>query len=74
MSNPSSGSFTLNASSYADAPLILSIIDISGRVIERQHLTANQIIKIGGRYRPGVYLAQIIQDTKRKVIKLIKIQ
>ena len=74
MPNPSAESFTLNVSSDPDAPLILRVIDISGRVIERKNLTANQTIKIGERYRPGMYLAEIIQGNERKIMKLVKIQ
>jgi hypothetical protein len=74
MPNPSTGSFTLTVSSDADALLLLRVIDISGRVIERNILMANQTIKIGEKYRPGMYLAEINQGNERKVMKLVKIK
>ena len=72
MPNPTSGSFTVNAFSDADSPLILRVIVISGRVIDRKNLTANQTIKIGERYRPGMYLAEITQGNESKIMKLVK--
>ena len=74
MPNPSARSFTLNISSDTDAPLILRVIDISGKVIERKNLTANQTIKIGDSYHAGMYFAEITQGNERKVLKLVKIQ
>lgn len=74
MPNPSAESFTLYASSDADGPLILRVIDISGRIIEHKNLMANQTIKIGEKYRPGIYLAEITQGNERKIMKLVKIR
>ena len=74
MPNPSAKNFTLNITGDATAPVILRVIDVSGRVVERKTLIANQSIKIGDNYRPGMYFGEIIQGNERKIIKLVKIQ
>ena len=74
MPNPSAKSFTLNIVVSNDAPIALKVVDISGRVIERKTLAANQTIKIGDHYRPGMYFAEILQGNERKIVKLVKVQ
>ncbi|HET9277554.1 MAG TPA: Ig-like domain-containing protein, partial [Flavitalea sp.] len=74
MPNPSAGRFTLNISSDTGAPLMLRVIDISGKVIERKNLAAHQTIKLGDSYHTGIYVAEITQGNEKKVFKLVKIQ
>ncbi len=48
-------------------------MDIAGRVIEtREGLSSNQIVQIGKGYKPGLYLMQVMQGSRREVVKLIK--
>ena len=72
--NPSAKTFTLNITGDFASPVILRVVDISGRIIEHKNLSANQTIKIGDNYRPGMYFAEIIQGAERKMVKLVKIQ
>jgi hypothetical protein len=71
--NPSMSYFTLKFESKYATPLNLRVIDGSGKVIDaRSKLGSNSSIKIGHNYISGIYYAEIIQGTKRKVVKLIK--
>ena len=72
--NPSTKNFTLQVVTDIPAPMHLRVIDISGRTIERRNLTGGQSIRIGDNYRPGVYLAELIQNNERKIVKLVKVQ
>ena len=64
----------LNITGDVASPVILRVIDVSGRIIEHKKLSANQTIKIGDNYRPGMYFAEIIQGNESKMVKLVKIQ
>jgi hypothetical protein len=71
--NPSSGSFTLQVvSPEATDPVTVQVVDLYGRLIEVRKAVAGDILKIGARYRPGVYMVWCIQGTNYKQLKLIK--
>jgi hypothetical protein len=59
-------------SSKADR-LNMKVMDLSGKIIDKQNLTPNNTVNIGSTYRPGVYLVEVIQGTERIVLKLIKL-
>jgi N-acetylneuraminic acid mutarotase len=71
--NPSSYFFTLHISSNSDKAFQLRILDAVGRVVEmRGNLVSNTAVPVGHSYRPGVYFAEVVQDGKLVVVKLIK--
>ena len=71
--NPSAGIFTLSIKSSHETPLLITVRDAVGRVVERaQHLPVNGIISIGQDYRPGMYFAEVVQGGERIIIKLVK--
>jgi hypothetical protein len=72
--NPSTNNFTLKIKSDKnDQRIDLRILDLQGRLVEtRNNLAANQTLKIGNNYKPGVYIAEISQGSRRKVVKLVK--
>lgn len=74
MPNPTVSQFIIRIqSSDARQAIGLKIYDVNGRVLEtRSGLQAGQTIPIGAAYRPGFYIAELIQGTQRKQIKLIK--
>jgi hypothetical protein len=72
--NPSTRNFTMNISANIDAPIYLRVIDVSGRIIERKTISADQTIKVGNNYRSGIYFAEVIQGNERRIVKLVKIQ
>lgn len=73
--NPSSNYFTLKLASKYQSPVQLRITDATGRSMEsRSNLNANSNIQVGHRLNPGIYFAELIQGTQRKVVQLIKIK
>jgi len=73
--NPSRTSFTLTIESNNELPVNIRILDVQGREIYRiGNISANSIIKLGDKLNTGFYLAQIIQGSETKIVKLVKIQ
>jgi hypothetical protein len=49
----------------------MRIVDVSGRIVEQKEgLLPEQVIRIGERYRNGIYFAEIRQGNNIKTIKL----
>lgn len=72
--NPSTSQFTVQIeSSNRNEKIEVRVMDLNGRVVEMFHnLSANQTLKLGGNYRPGMYVVEMIQGNERKQLKLIK--
>ncbi|MGZ8544993.1 MAG: T9SS type A sorting domain-containing protein, partial [Flavisolibacter sp.] len=71
--NPSPTHFTLNIHHIYKDPLIISIYDMTGRLIETIRLHTQQIeIALGHHYRPGVYIAEVSCGRYKKQLKLVK--
>ncbi len=75
MPNPSFNEFKLMINSNdKKTATYLRITDISGKLIEvKNAVVIGQTISIGANYMKGIYICEIIQGTKRKVIKLVKL-
>jgi hypothetical protein len=74
MPNPSTTNFTLSLiSNNSKERIVLTVVDVYGRAIEERNVLNGSTIKIGDSYRPGVYFVRIIQGTKRRELKLIKL-
>jgi hypothetical protein len=73
--NPSSNQFRMQVkSSDREHKIQVRVIDAAGRVIQIfDNLSAGQVMQIGDRYRPGVYILEMIQGNQRKQLKLVKI-
>ncbi|MEI6946993.1 CBM35 domain-containing protein [Paraflavisolibacter sp. H34] len=70
--NPSAGSFTLVLAG-GETALTLRVFDLAGRMVETQTGVApNTTLRLGANYRPGVYLTEVIQGDKRRILKLVK--
>jgi uncharacterized delta-60 repeat protein len=72
--NPFSSSFTLQLNNNNSKERIsVRVMDISGRLVEaRDGVASNTVIELGTTYRPGTYLVQVQQGTKRTTLKLVK--
>jgi hypothetical protein len=71
--NPSTQAFTLHISSGSDQPVSMVVTDMLGRVVEaRSGMAANNPVRIGEGYRPGVYLLTLRQGTTRVFAKLVR--
>jgi hypothetical protein len=72
--NPSVNEFRLQVISQSNAPITIQISDAYGRV--KATITGvqnNQVVTLGGDYRPGTYFAQVTQDVNHKTVQLIKL-
>jgi hypothetical protein len=74
MNNPTVTFFRIYVSGGKMYDIInIRISDITGKLIEqRSYAASNQEIKIGEKFTPGIYLAEITMGENRKTIKLIK--
>jgi malonyl CoA-acyl carrier protein transacylase len=51
----------------------LRVIDAVGRVMEmKQGVAANSTLVVGHSYRPGVYVAEVLQEGRKATVKLVK--
>jgi hypothetical protein len=73
MPNPTTTYFTLKIESKYKTPIELRVMDAAGRVVEaKSKIEPNSNIQIGYSYNIGTFYAEIVQDTRRKVVRLIK--
>jgi hypothetical protein len=71
--NPTTQYFTLVMNGGTDQPLTLRVTDVLGRMIEtRRNIASGGSVRIGEQYRPGIYYAEVMQGSERKILKLIK--
>jgi hypothetical protein len=74
LANPSRSYFDLQIGSNAGNNVRITVYDNMGRVVDRKSsLSANQTIRLGGFYKPGTYLAEIVQGTQKQTLRLVKI-
>jgi Secretion system C-terminal sorting domain len=73
MPNPTSNYFTLQFNSQSYEKLKITVIDVTGRMIEQNpDVPANSTLQLGSKYYPGVYIAEILQGKNKVVLRLIK--
>jgi hypothetical protein len=72
--NPSFSYFTLNiAANNLGGAVKIKVIDVLGRIVEsRQNILAGSSLRIGGSYRPGIYIVEFQQGDTVKQLKLVK--
>ncbi len=72
--NPSRGYFTLLVQGKNNDPVSIRVSDVMGRLVEvRRGLPANGTLTLGASYRPGLYIAEVMQGKEKVVLKLIKL-
>jgi len=52
------------------APIVIGAV--LGRIIERRSMYADEIIRLGDRYRPGLHIVRFIQGKQVTQLKLVK--
>ena len=70
--NPSSSEFSLSISSDVQEPVNLRVFDLSGKLL-RTIKTTTGITKLGNELKSGIYIVEIVQNTNKETIKLIKL-
>lgn len=72
--NPSTNKFQLNVVSIYNKPVSIRITDVNGRLVESiNRAETNTTINAGEQLGAGVYFAEIISGSERKIMKLVKI-
>jgi len=72
--NPSSSSFNLQLSGSSRERMQVRVMDIAGRTVQVfNNLSAGQSLSIGASYRPGLYMAELVQGNERKQLRLVKL-
>jgi len=71
--NPSSNYFNLVINTKDATSISIRIMDVLGRVVEmKNNMAISEKYTFGNGFKPGMYLAEIIQGTNRKVIRVVK--
>ena len=71
--NPSRNFFTLKIQSNSKDVLQLSVLDVSGRIVEtRNGITVNTTFHVGNNLSAGVYFVEVTQGKQRQIVKLIR--
>lgn len=72
--NPSMHEFNVEVTSKSNEPILLSVMDLSGKVLVRDWVVSNGMsTKLGHILRSGIYFAEIIQGRNKQVVKLMKL-
>jgi len=73
--NPAQSQFNIKLqSSNTKDPISIIVYGMNGKVVEtKQNLKAGQSLVLGGLYRPGIYVLEMIQGNEHKQLKLVKI-
>jgi len=72
--NPSVTNFKVKINSNNMVQRVnVQVVDISGRVLEaRNNVVPNSTITVGDGFARGVYFIQVIQGTKREILRVVK--
>ena len=71
--NPSPGYFEVSIKSNSIESILITVTDITGRVIERKpNIKANSIIQLGNKYNKGIYFVEVSQGEKKEKLKIVK--
>ena len=73
MPNPSSSYFTIITKSKDKREKItVEVSDALGRIVETISMYADETIRLGDRYRPGLYIVRFVQGKQAIQLKLVK--
>lgn len=72
--NPSASSFRATVSAKATAPVMLQVLDNTGRIVEMKQAAPNTVIEFGRSLRPGSYVVKILQGKEVLTTKVVKIK
>ena len=71
--NPSSDRFRLHVTSASKELIRVRIVDLFGRMKGEIKIQPNQTVFFGNDLKPGMYVVEVNQGTKREVIKVQKL-
>ncbi len=71
--NPTANAFELRLTSKSTSPVSVRVVDVMGRVVKTITTGSNQSIHFGAELKSGSYVAEVVQDDRKEVIKLLKL-
>jgi len=72
--NPSSHGFMVRAISSSEAPVMIRVFDAQGKLLTQfDKIGVTQWVRFGERWTSGTYIADVIQQDRRKQVRLIKL-
>lgn len=72
--NPSKTEFRVQLHSRNNSSIAFRVLDLNGKVLERRAgLFPETVVRFGGNYQPGIYLAEAIQGKVHVTVKLIRL-
>jgi len=70
--NPTYSYFDIQLSNFENNVQV-RVFDVSGRLVETHSaLPGDKVVRIGSSYRPGIYLAEVMQGEERQTLRLLK--
>jgi hypothetical protein len=70
--NPSNAGFNLEVQSSSDELIVISVFDISGRLVTKLETPEKQFIRIGESLSPGLYNLSVRQGSNIDNLKIVK--
>ncbi len=71
--NPFEGHFNLFVTASHEQPATIRVLDIHGRIAEQyQKIAVNSNLSLGHHLPGGVYFVEVLQGSRRKIMKVIK--
>jgi hypothetical protein len=71
--NPTSGTINIELQGFSDqSPTIFTLYDLSGKILQKQEASNDQLILDLSSYTKGVYILKIQSGTENKDWKIIK--
>lgn len=74
MPNPGLSYFNVIINSNDAMPATVRVVDMSGRLVEiHEKISSTGILRIGQKWKSGVYFVEVSQGRKSQVIKIVKV-
>jgi hypothetical protein len=71
--NPFVGYFSLYITASHEQPVTIRVLDVHGRIAEQyQKVAVNNNLSLGHHLPGGVYFVEVLQGSRRKMVKVIK--
>ena len=72
--NPFEGHFNLYITASYEQPATIRVLDIHGRIAEQyQKVAVTSNLSLGNRLPGGLYFVEVLQGSRRKMVKVIKL-
>ena len=71
--NPTPSDFRLVVSSASNETILVRVIDVNGQILKQLRATADQVLTFGSDLKQGMYMIEVLQGKKRRVVKGLKL-